>query len=142
MSGHLAEDRSFESIVVGESASLETRILERDVETFAQLSGDYNPLHTDVSYAALTPFKERVVHGMLLGSFVSRLVGMQLPGRRALLVRETLEFIMPVHIGNTINVTGTVVAKSESTGLIELKIVITSGGTVASTGTVHVRVRA
>ena len=134
-----AADRSYESLILGEQVSFDVVIAEEDVATFAQLSGDQNPLHTDDVYAEATQFKKKVVHGMFLGALVSRLVGMRLPGRHALLLRESLEFKKPVMIGDTVTVTGTLVQKSDATRLIEIKVSITVDETVVARGAVTVR---
>lgn len=141
MSNPTAQDKSLDDIKVGDVASFERVIVEEDVATFARLSGDYNPLHTDVAYAEATPFGQRVVFGMLLGAFVSQLIGMQLPGRRALILKESLEFKKPVFIGDTIAIIGTVATKSGSTGILEIQISIKRGDEVMTEGSVHARVR-
>ena len=136
-----ATDRAFASISVGEAASFEKIISEDDVRAFAVLSGDYNPLHMDDAYARSTSFGARVVHGMLLAGLVSRLIGMQLPGKRALLMKESLEFKKPVYIGDTVTVEGTLTRVSPATQIVELDIHIQVGGTLVATGNVHVQVR-
>ena len=136
-----ATDRAFASISVGEAASFEKIISEDDVRAFAVLSGDYNPLHMDDAYARSTSFGARVVHGMLLAGLVSRLNGMQLPGKRALLMKESLEFKKPVYIGDTVTVEGTLTRVSPATHIVELDIHIQVGGTLVATGNVHVQVR-
>lgn len=136
-----AMDRPFGSFAVGDTASLERTIVEEDVRAFADLSGDYSPIHVDEEYASTTPLGGRVVHGMFLGALLSRLVGMQLPGKRALLVSESLEFKKPVHIGDTVTVVGTVIAASAATHIVELDIEIKVGQTRVAAGTAHVLVR-
>ena len=69
---------------VGATARFSKTITAEDVQGFAALSGDFNPLHLDAEFARKTTFGRPVVHGMLLGSFVSRMIGMQLPGAGAL----------------------------------------------------------
>lgn len=135
-----ARDLSFESIRVGDTASLARTIHEEDVHTFAKLSGDENPLHTDHAYAATTSFKKPVVHGMLLGSFCSALVGMYLPGKRCLYLSQTLTFKKPVFVGDTIEVQGAVTAKSESTRVLTISISITRKGEEVVGGTAVVQV--
>lgn len=135
-----ATDREFASIAVGESASFEHHVTADDVDTFATISGDSNPLHVDDAYAKATSFGKRVVHGMFLCALVSQLVGMHLPGKRALLMKESLEFSKPVYIGDTVSVSGTVGAKSESTRILSIDISITAGGNTVAEGAVSVRV--
>ena len=94
-----ADDRQLDSIRIGEEASFERIISNEDVQAFADISGDYNPLHMDDEYASTTEFGRRIVHGMFLGALVSRLIGMHLPGRRALLMEESIEFKNPCTSG-------------------------------------------
>jgi len=134
-------DRTFESLVIGEEASLERVIEASDIDAFASVSGDYSSLHVDETYASTTPFEHRVVHGMLLGAYMSSLIGMQLPGKSALLVRESLEFKKPAYIGTKIKVSVKLVSKSEATRLIELATSITSEGVLLAEGSATVQVR-
>lgn len=138
---HHAKELRFKDIRVGDSASLEHTILDSDVDAFAEVSGDYNPLHVNEAYASSTPFGKRVVHGMFLGAFVSQLIGMQLPGRYALILKESLEFKNPVHIGDVIHVAGTVLRASVATRIIEVDIKIHVADMLVVTGVVHVQVR-
>lgn len=134
------EDRAFDSLKVGDKASFERTISDDDVRAFADLSGDYNPLHTDDSYARTTEFGNRVVHGMFLGALVSRLVGMHLPGKRALLMKESLEFKKPVYIGDTVRIEGVVTSTSNATRIIELDVRLYAEKVLVATGQAHVRV--
>ena len=83
---HLIEAKNiaFDEIQIGEKASFTVKITKEMVEIFAQLSGDFNPLHMDDTYAEKTKFGKRVCHGMLLSSLFSQLVGMFLPGKNSL----------------------------------------------------------
>lgn len=117
-------DKTFNEITVGESASFIHQITKKNVEDFAHLSGDKNPLHTDEAYAKETKFSGRIVHGLFLAALVSRLAGMYLPGKRCLLLSEELIFKLPARINDEVEVMGTVVSKSQSTKIIEIKIEI------------------
>jgi acyl dehydratase len=123
----IAVDHSIGDIKVGDSASFRRSFTDADVEAFAKLSGDENPLHTDDAYAATTHFGRRLVHGMLVGSLCSTLVGMYLPGKHCLYLEQNLSFKKPVHIGDELLVSGTVTAKSESTSVLTISISITNG---------------
>lgn len=136
-----AKDRSFESLQVGDTASFEHSILEEELQTFAKLSGDMSPLHVDEAYAAAASYGSRVVHGMFLGALVSRLVGMELPGKRALLVSESLEFKKPVHIGETVRVEGIVMRTSAATQMVELSFKVTVEGVLVAAGEARVLIR-
>ena len=82
----------FDAIQIGREASLRHTITEKDVQTFTELTGDTNPLHMDAGFASETQFKKRVVHGMLTASFISTVIGMQLPGPGALYLSQELNF--------------------------------------------------
>lgn len=101
----------FEDLAVGMSAELERTVQEEDVVNFARLSGDDNPVHLDEDYAATTPFKERIAHGMLTASYISALLGAHLPGPGAIYLSQSLAFKRPVRLGDT------VLARVEAVGL-------------------------
>jgi len=111
----------FNDIEIGQTETFELVITESMLDDFARLSGDYNPLHMNENYANSTIFKRRVCHGMLVASFFSRLVGMYIPGKNALYFSQTLKFIQPCFIDDTLKIEGKVLDKSESTKLITLK---------------------
>ncbi len=135
-----AEARTFASLNVGDVVSFGHMISEDDVARFADLSGDHNPLHAVDSYASEAGFGRRVAHGMFIGALVSQLVGMRLPGKYALLMRESLDFKKPAFIDETLVVTGTIVAKSEATKIIEVAITVTRMDVTIAEGSAHVRV--
>ncbi len=134
-----AKKISFNTITIGQTASFSRMVTENDVQTFADLSGDYNPLHVDKKYAKKTEFKHRIVHGMFVGGLVSQLIGMKLPGEKALLVKECLEFKKPVYIGDTISIRGTVLRKSPALRLLEIRIDVSRDGKSVVTGIVHAK---
>ncbi len=115
---------TFESIQIGEKRKFSKKIDEVTLETFAKLSGDYNPLHMDEKYAQKTSFKKRICHGMLLASYFSRLVGMYLPGKNALYFSQTLNFQAPCFIDDEITIEGEVIDKSSATGIVTIKTLI------------------
>ena len=96
------------------------------IDDFAELSGDYNPLHMNDIYAKSTKFKQRVCHGLLLTSFFSQLIGMFLPGKNSLYLSQTVKFVSPCFINDEIIVEGKVIDKSSSTKIITLKTTITN----------------
>lgn len=118
-----------EEIQVGQSAEMELTIEERDVESFAGLSGDFSDLHMDPEFARRSRFRGRVVHGMLPFTAVSALVGMQLPGRNAVLLGVEASFLAPVRIGDRLRVTGRVTSKSSSTRILRMQIQIVNAAT-------------
>jgi len=98
----------FEDIVIGMEASLRRSVQEGDLMAFAEITGDYNPVHMDADFASETMFKERISHGMLTASYMSAVFGMKLPGPGAIYISQTLNFRRPVKIGDTITATATV----------------------------------
>jgi len=122
-----ARDLSFDEIKVGDTASFERTVSVNDIDTFAELSGDNNPLHMDEAYAASTQFGKRVVHGMLLGALTSTLLGMYLPGKRCLYLSEKLTFKKPCFIGDSISVHGKVTHKSTTMHTLIIGISIRRG---------------
>ena len=91
-----------EDIEVGQSASFEKRLDETTVRAFAEISGDFNPVHLDAEFAAGTRFGRPIVHGMLTASLISTVVGTRLPGRGSIYVSQTLKFIAPVYVGDVV----------------------------------------
>ena len=124
----------FDAIQVGDARTLTRTIGEADVRRFVEMTGDDNPLHVDRAYAETTSFRDIVVHGMLGASFLSTVIGTQLPGPGALWVAQNLEFLLPVRLGDTLRITATVTAKHQRDRLLELATVIVnqSGQTVLS----------
>ena len=133
---------SFDEIKVGLIHNFEVIIDEEIIKKFANISGDFNPLHMDDQYAKETKFGKRVAHGMLLASFFSRLVGMYLPGKNALYFSQNLNFIGPCFIGDKVTVQGVVIDKHEATKIIKLETSIKNKeGKLLVEGTSQVMIR-
>jgi 3-oxoacyl-[acyl-carrier protein] reductase len=131
----------FDAIAVGETRTLTRTITEADVRRFVEMTGDDNPLHVDRAYAEATSFKDIVVHGMLGASFISTVIGTQLPGPGALWVAQSLEFLLPVRLGDTLKITCTVTAKHPRDRLLELDTAITNqAGRLVLSGSGKVKV--
>lgn len=111
---------NFDSIQVGETRSLVRVITEADVRRFVEMTGDDNPLHVDRRFAEETAFKDIVVHGMLGASFISTVIGTQLPGPGALWVSQNIEFLLPVRLGDELTVSCTVTRKHDRERLLEI----------------------
>lgn len=102
--------RFFEDYSVGDRGTTRARtITESDLVTFASLSGDWHPLHTDARYAADSRFGQRIAHGMLVLSVATGLVDFEVPYTQAFLGIDALRFRAPVFIGDTIDATWEVV---------------------------------
>ena len=93
---------TFDDLKVGQKASLKKTITEEDLSHFIAITGDENPLHVDDTFAEQTFFGQRIAHGMLSASLFSTLVGMHIPGIGAIYKSQTLEFSLPVFIGDTL----------------------------------------
>ena len=93
---------TIDSFTIGQVATLVRTISEADVMTFATLTGDHNPVHVDANTAAASSFGERIVHGMLTASLLSTVLAMQLPGPGAIYLGQTLRFLRPVKLGDTV----------------------------------------
>ena len=117
---------SFDEIEIGMQKNFKVNISENMLNEFGRNTEDYNPLHMNEKYASSTSFKKRVCSGMFLASFFSRLVGMYLPGKHALHISQSLNFVNPCFIGETITVEGKVIDKSPATKIIKLETTITN----------------
>lgn len=133
--------KNYEAIKVGDSAKLVRKIGMEDIKKFVDMTGDDNRLHIDREYAKTTSFKDIVVHGMLGASFISTIIGTQLPGDGALWVSQTLEFLLPVRLGDVLTVSATVLQKFDRERLLELETLVTNqNGRVVLSGKGKVRV--
>jgi 3-hydroxybutyryl-CoA dehydratase len=91
-----------EDLEIGMEAAHERVLTGNDIEVFAELSGDDNPVHLDADFAAKSPFRARIAHGMLTASFISTVLGTKLPGYGCIYLSQTLRFKAPVKIGDTV----------------------------------------
>jgi 3-hydroxybutyryl-CoA dehydratase len=98
----LATGLYFEDLSLGMEDSISHTVTAEDIDTFARVSGDWNPVHLNDEYAAVTPFKKRIAHGMLTASFISAVFGTRLPGPGCIYCSQTLNFKAPVHIGEEV----------------------------------------
>lgn len=114
---------TFDDMPIGRQHTLERKMTASDVEAFAHLSGDLNPLHMNEEFAARTPFGRRVVHGLLTGALVST-VHTQLTGPGFAYIGQELRFLGPVFIGDTVNVVVTVVDKKPAKRVLILDTMV------------------
>ncbi len=105
--------------VPGQSATFSKTIAEADIYAYAGISGDFNPLHVDAEFSKGSRFGERIAHGMMTAGLISAVLGMRLPGPGAIYLSQTLNFVNPVRIGDTIT------AKAEVTTYRAEKRVLT-----------------
>lgn len=104
----------------GDSASFTKTITQADVVLFAGISGDSNPVHLDAEYASKSRFGRRIAHGMLTASFLSTVMGTKLPGAGAVYVGQTLRFVKPVFVGDTITAVATVDSYDSTRGRLKM----------------------
>jgi len=125
---------TYDEIEIGQSASITKTISEYDVYAYAGITGDFNPVHINAPHAEGTFFKTRIAHGMLTASFISTVLGMNLPGPGAIFISNSENFLAPVRINDTITATCEVVEKLEK-GKIRFKSTVTNqNGEVVMTG--------
>jgi len=94
----------YAELEVGMQASLSKTLEERDLQLFAAVSGDCNPVHLDPEFAATTIFKERIAHGMLAGALISAAIACKLPGPGSIYLGQQLKFTHPAKLGDTLTV--------------------------------------
>jgi acyl dehydratase len=133
-------EKKFADINIGDNSSFVFHLNKHMVDDFGHLSGDLNPLHMDDLYAGNTAFGKRVAHGMLGGMLISRLIGMYLPGKYALYLKQTLIFKKPLFIDMDLTVEGTVVNKTDATRTLEINTNIKNNSEVLIEGTALVLV--
>jgi acyl dehydratase len=112
-------------ISIGQKAARSLTLTADHVKTFADLSGDYNPLHFDESFVAKTKFKKLVVQGGLTTGLLHALVAMDMPGPGTVFLSQNWKFTAPVFIGDTITAEAEVISKHETKPVTQLKIKIT-----------------
>ena len=117
---------TIDQLKVGQRASFSKTVSESDVYLFAGISGDFNPAHINQAYAEQTAFKTRIAHGMLSASFISTVLGTQLPGPGAIYISQSLTFLAPVAIGDTITATAEVVEIMDEKKRVRLKTFCTN----------------
>lgn len=116
-----------EDLKVGQSETFTKTVSERDIRQFADVTGDVNPVHLDEAYAATTRFKTRIAHGMLGAGFISAVIGTKMPGPGTIYLGQTLKFLAPVKIGDT------VVAKVEVAAISGKRVTLKTTCQVADT---------
>jgi 3-hydroxybutyryl-CoA dehydratase len=126
--------------VIGTRAERTRTITEADIVDFAEVSGDYNPVHLDPHYAAQTPFGGRIAHGFLTASIISAILGTELPGPGSIYLGQTLKFLAPVRVGDTVTVSVVVIAVREDKHIVTLRTdCVNQDGTMVLTGEATVK---
>lgn len=126
---------------IGQVATRNFAVDEAAVRAFADLSHDHNPIHLDDTYAAQTSFGRRIAHGMLSAAYISSVLGGDLPGPGAIYLGQTLRFVAPVYLGDTLMVTLEVVAVRAEKRIVTLRTECRKqDGALAVTGEATVKV--
>ena len=98
----MLQNRTYDNLNTGDTAAVTHRVTERDLILFATVSGDVNPVHLDEEFAAATPFKGRIAHGMLSGALISAAIACELPGPGSIYIGQEMRFLRPVRLGDEI----------------------------------------
>ena len=112
----------YEDLQIGQAHETVHTITENDIQRFAEVSGDFNPLHMSDEFAATTIFGRRIAHGALTASYISGILGTDLPGPGARFVGLSMRFKRPVHIGDVVTVRAEVAEKEDRGNRVTLKI--------------------
>ena len=111
---------------IGDKFSTSKQITDEVVRKFAELSGDYNPIHLDEEFAAKTRFGRRIAHGMISGALISAVLGNEFKQRKIVYLSQTMKFIAPVFIDDTVTATATVAKIREDKKIVTLETVCTN----------------
>ncbi len=124
----------FDELSLGQSAEMSRVVGAADIEAFAEVSGDNNPVHLDEAYAKGTPFGERIAHGMLSAAYISAVLGTRLPGPGAIYLSQSMRFRRPVRIGDMVTARVTVRALDPTKGHVTFETVCEVAGKVVVDG--------
>ncbi len=134
------ENRTFDELTIGETASMSHTVSQRDIDLFATVTGDVNPAHVDPAFAATDMFHHIIIHGMWGAGLISAVLGTKLPGPGTIYLGQDLRFRYPVSIGDTITATLTVAEKKPAKGDVTLNCVCTNqDGKTVITGSAETR---
>jgi len=114
------------NIKIGDSFKKERLVTDELVRAFAEVSGDYNPIHLDEEFAKTTRFGRRIAHGMLSGAFISAVLGYEMTEKKIVYLSQTLKFTAPVFIGDTVTTTATVTAIREDKNIVTMDTICTN----------------
>ena len=128
------DGKTIDELAVGDSASVTRRISQSDIDAFARISGDDNPAHVNAAWAAESPFKGRLAHGILTAGLVSAVLGTELPGPGAIYMSQTLRWLAPVRPGDVLTATATITEIIAEKGRVVLETVVRRGEETVLTG--------
>ena len=113
-------------IKIGDTFTKTRSVTDQLVRAFAEISGDFNPIHLDEDFASGTRFGRRIAHGMLSGAFISAVLGFEFRERKIVYLSQTMKFVAPVFIGDTVTATATVTHIREDKPIVTLETVCTN----------------
>jgi 3-hydroxybutyryl-CoA dehydratase len=127
--------KTIDQLNVGDAAEFSKTVSESDIYQFAGITGDFNPAHMNEAYAKKTFFKTRIAHGMLSAGFISAVIGTKLPGTGSIYIKQDLNFLAPVRIGDTITARVEVIEIVDGKNRVRLKtICVNQEGTQVLSG--------
>jgi 3-hydroxybutyryl-CoA dehydratase len=111
---------------IGDKFTTNRTVTDELIRAFAEVSGDYNPIHLDEDFAKNTRFGKRIAHGMLSGAFISAVLGNEFKDMKIVYLSQTMKFTAPVFIGDTITTTATVTAIREDKNIVTCETICTN----------------
>jgi len=114
------------NLKIGDKFTTSREVTDELIRKFAEVSGDYNPIHLDEEFAKTTRFGRRIAHGMLSGAFISAVLGYELKERKIVYLSQTLKFTAPVFIGDTVTAAATVTRIREDKPVVTIETVCTN----------------
>jgi 3-hydroxybutyryl-CoA dehydratase len=114
------------NLQIGDKFSISKQITEAVVKAFAEFSGDYNPIHLDEEFAKTTRFGKRIAHGMISGALISAVLGYKFKERNVVYLSQTMRFVAPVFLDDTVTITATVTNIREDKQIITLETICTN----------------
>jgi 3-hydroxybutyryl-CoA dehydratase len=109
------------NLKIGDTFTVSKEVTDELIRKFADVSGDYNPIHLDDEFAAGTRFGKRIAHGMLSASFISAVLGYRMTERKIVYLSQSLKFVAPVYIGDTVTARATVTAIREDKPIVTIE---------------------
>ena len=111
---------------IGDTYSTSREVTDELIRKFAEVSGDFNPIHLDEEFAKTTRFGRRIAHGMMSGAFISAVLSGEFAGRTVVYLSQTMRFTAPAFVGDTITATATVKNIREEKGIVTLETICTN----------------
>jgi acyl dehydratase len=120
------KSKTFKELEIGDQGQFTKTVTERDITLFGEVSGDVNPVHFDEAYASKTLFKGRIAHGMWSASLISTCIGTVMPGPGSIYLGQTLDFKLPVRLGDTLTALVTIDQKIDAKKLLIIDCVVSN----------------